>query len=223
MSDAVLSFNLMVATRRKTSSQVAVIDVLIRFYRPAGTVAAPARPEHVEILLFQVLYAGSEADSQQVSDRENGLGKAMRVGGMNVAFDHVVAHEAVNDICALAFRRAENQRMPEQVALIDESVSADALAFAKIFEGMVGVERVGPHLEFLAVAGGMNFIPRTTIYVGQLHGGHETRDPIVSRMEVFQGKAPAYGAVEFGDGERSGDLRHLRRSDCTSKADDPCE
>src|SRR5277367_4669801 len=38
----------------------------------------------------------------------------------------------------------------------------------------------------------------------------EPRDPIVGRMEVFQGKAPVYGAVEFGDGERSGDLRHLR-------------
>jgi hypothetical protein len=40
---------------------------------------------------------------------------------------HVVTHEAINDICALAFRRAENQGMPEQVALIDEGVSADPL------------------------------------------------------------------------------------------------
>jgi DNA invertase Pin-like site-specific DNA recombinase len=30
----------------------------------------------------------------------------MGVGGVDVAFDHVVAHEAVDDICALAFRRA---------------------------------------------------------------------------------------------------------------------
>src|SRR5208283_1127790 len=115
--------------------------VLLGFYRPAGTVAAPARPEHIEVLLFQVLDAGSEANSQQVGDRENSLGKAMRVGGVDVAFDHVVTHEAINDICALAFRRTENQRMPEQVALIDEGVSADPLAFAKIFERMVGIER----------------------------------------------------------------------------------
>src|SRR5271168_1090718 len=83
---------------------------------------------------------------------------------------------------ALSRSAALKTRMPEQVALIDESVSADALAFAKIFEGMVGVERVGPHLEFLTVAGGMKFIPGTAIDVGQLHGGHETRDPIVGRM-----------------------------------------
>jgi hypothetical protein len=55
---------------------------------------------------------------------------------VDVAFDHVVAHEAVSDIRALAFRRAENQRMPEQVALIDESISADPLALAEVFEGM---------------------------------------------------------------------------------------
>ena len=66
----------------------------------------------------------------------------MGVGGVDVAFDHVVAHEAVNDIRALAFRRAENQRMPEQIALIDEGISADPLALAEVFEGMVGIERV---------------------------------------------------------------------------------
>src|SRR4051812_12493314 len=138
-------------------------------------VAAPAGPEQIEVLLFQVLDTGSEADSHQVGDREYGLGKAMGVGGVDVAFDHVVAHEAINDIGALAFRRAENQGMPEQAALIDEGVGADPLAFAKIFEGMVGIEGVGPHLELLAIAGGMNFTLRSATDVGQLYGGHETR------------------------------------------------
>ena len=134
----------------------------------------------------------------------------MRVGGVDVAFDHVVTHEAINDICALAFRRAENQGMPEQVALIDEGESADPLAFAKIFEGMVGIERVRPHLEFLTIAGGVNFIPRSAIDVGQLHGGHEARDPVVGGTEIIQGEAPVDGAVEFGGADRGGDLRHLR-------------
>ena len=99
--------------------------------------------------------------------------------------------------------------MPEQVALIDEGVSADPLALPEIFEGMVGIERVGMHLEFLAVAGGVNFILRSAIDDGQVHGGHETRDPVVGRTEVFQREAPVDGAVEFGGAERSGDLRHL--------------
>src|SRR6201987_3240021 len=113
-----------------------------------------------------------------MGDRENSLGKTMRVGGVYIAFDHVITHEAIDDICALAFCRAEHQGMPEQVALIDEGVGADALTFAKIFEGMVGSERVSPPLEFLAVAGGVNFILRSAIDVGQPHGGHETRDPV---------------------------------------------
>ena len=99
-----------------------LIHELLGFYHPARAVGAPARPKRIEILLFQVLDAGGETASQQVGDREDGLGKAMRVGGVDVAFDHVVTHEAINDICALAFRRAENQGMPEQVALIDEGV-----------------------------------------------------------------------------------------------------
>ena len=202
MSDAVLSFNLMVAIRRRTSSQSAMIeiliDVLFGFYYPAGAIAAPARAEHVKDLLFQVLDAGSGSCIPQVGNREDDLGKAMRVGRMDVAFDHVVAHQAVNDIGALAFGRAENQGVPEQVTFVHEGVGADPLALAKIFEGMVGVERIGSHLEFLAIARGMNFCFRSAINIGKVHRGHETGDPVVGGPEVFQGEAPIDGAVEFG-------------------------
>jgi len=49
----------------------------------------------------------------------------VRVGRMDVAFDDVVAHQAVNDVATLAVGRAENQGVPEQVTLIDEGVGAD--------------------------------------------------------------------------------------------------
>ena len=55
----------------------------------------------------------------------------MRVGGVDVAFHHVVAHETVNDIATLAFGRTENQGMPEQVTFIDERVGADPSALPK--------------------------------------------------------------------------------------------
>ncbi len=80
---------------------------------------------------------GAKLIPNRMGDYKNSLRKAMRAGGVNVAFDHGVPHDATDDICALAFRGAENQRMPEQVALIDECTGADSLAFARIFEGVV--------------------------------------------------------------------------------------
>ena len=60
-----------------------------------------------------------------MGDREDGLGEAMRVGGVDVAPDHVVTHEAINDIRALAFSREiqapllrellASSRLPEQI------------------------------------------------------------------------------------------------------------
>src|SRR5271167_1004432 len=98
-----------------------------------------------------------------MGDREDGLGKAMRVGGMNIAPDHIVAHETIDDISTFTVGCAEHQGMPKQVSFIDECVGADTLALAKIFEGMIRVERVSPNLELLPVTGGMNFILRPTV------------------------------------------------------------
>src|SRR6476646_48321 len=45
--------------------------------------------------------------------------------------------------------------MPQQLPFIDEAVGADSLTLAKIFEGVVGVQRLLPHLELLSIAGGV--------------------------------------------------------------------
>ena len=77
---------------------------------------------------------------------------AMRVGGMDVALDDVVVHQPIDHIGTLALGGAEDQRMPQQITLIDECVSADALALAEVLKRVIGIERLGPDLEFLAVA-----------------------------------------------------------------------
>ena len=41
--------------------------------------------------------------------------------------------------------------MPEQIALINESVGRYALSFAKIFKGIIGIQAIRLDLEFLAV------------------------------------------------------------------------
>jgi hypothetical protein len=41
---------------------------------------------------------------------------------MNIAFDHVVVHEAIDDIGGLALRGADHSMMPQEMALIDEGI-----------------------------------------------------------------------------------------------------
>ena len=67
-----------------------------------------------------------------MGDSENGFGKAMRIRRMDVALDHVISHQPVDDIGTFALCGAEDQRIPEKIALIDKAIGADALALAKI-------------------------------------------------------------------------------------------
>ncbi len=77
---------------------------------------------------------------------------------MNIAFDDIIMHQAVDDIGAFTVGGTDNNRMPEQVPLVDKAIDAHPLDFAKIFEGMVCVERIGTHLEFLTVTGRVQLI-----------------------------------------------------------------
>lgn len=69
---------------------------------------------------------------------ENGLRITMRIGGMDIAFDDIIVHQPIDDIGAFPICCADHQGMPEKVALIDESVGADALALPEIFERTAG-------------------------------------------------------------------------------------
>ena len=48
------------------------------------------------------------------------------------------AHQAVDDVGALALGGADDDRVPQQLALVDEGVGADALAFAEVLERVGG-------------------------------------------------------------------------------------
>ena len=58
----------------------------------------------------------------------------MLIGGMDVALDDIVVHQSVDDIGTLALGRAEHQRVPKEVAFIEEGVGAVAPRMAKVLE-----------------------------------------------------------------------------------------
>ena len=101
--------------------------------------------------------------------RKNRLRIAVRISPVKIALDHIVAHQAVNDIGALALGGAEHEGMPQQLPFIDEAVGADPLALAEIFEGVVGVQRLLPHLELLSIAGGVEPFGGASVDIGQVH------------------------------------------------------
>ena len=70
----------------------------------------------------------------------DGFAVAMRVCGVNTAFNHVVMHEAINDIGTFSLRGAKHKGMPEKITFVNEGVCRYALAFPKIFEGIIGVQ-----------------------------------------------------------------------------------
>src|SRR5450631_2209397 len=107
-----------------------------------GVLIAPVpTPEDIESLTFEVLETGRVGDAQQMAGAKDGFAVAKRIGGMNVAFDHLIVHQAIDHVGALAIRCAEHQRVPKRIAFVAKGVDADALFLANVFEGVVGVER----------------------------------------------------------------------------------
>ncbi len=101
-----------------------------------------ATPEDIASLPLEVLEPRRVGDANQIAGGKDRLAVAKRIGGMDVAFDHVVVQQAIDHIGALAIRSAEYEGVPEQIALVAKGVDADALFLAEVFEGVVGVERI---------------------------------------------------------------------------------
>jgi hypothetical protein len=99
--------------------------------------------------------------------------------------------------------------MPEQITLIAKAIDCHTLAFAEVFERVVGVERVEVHLEFLPVAGGVQPIGGAAIEVGQLQAVDQAQYLIVGGMGVLHGKIPVDGMLQLGFVDLIGDPRHL--------------
>ena len=153
--------------------------------------------KYIEGLLPYALDTRGEGKTQQVGYPEDGFSVTVAVGGMDVAFDDIVAHEAINNIGALTISRADHQRMPENVAFIDERIGADTLALAEILEGPACVQAFAAHLEFLAIAGGVQYPVIFAIDVWQFHLVHGLYHGIVGGADIIERKPPVNSMFKF--------------------------
>ena len=108
--------------------------------RPVG-LDAPAfvrpalRLEDLEGLAADALDARCEGEAQQVRDAEHGLGIPVTNGGMDVAPDHVIVHQSVDQVGAFTVGAALIiSECHWRMAVVDEGVGADALSLAEILE-----------------------------------------------------------------------------------------
>ena len=173
-----------------------IVDRLAGFDLPA-LLCTVFRLEDVEGLLADALDARGEGKAEQMRQAEDGFGVAVGVGRMDVALDHIIVHQPVDDIGTLAVGGADHQRMPQEMAFIDEGVSADALSLPEILERAAGVQAFSAHLEFLPVAGGMEGFCFPAVKVGQLHCVHGFDHGIIGRTDVIEREAPVDGVFQF--------------------------
>ena len=66
---------------------------------------------------------------------------------MNITFDDIIMHQAVNNVMRLMFGGTNDQRMIEKISHIDESVGTDPFVRPKVFERITGMERILGYLE----------------------------------------------------------------------------
>ncbi len=86
--------------------------------------------------------------------------------------------------------------MPEQITLINERIGCHALPFAKIFEGVIGVQGICPDLEFLSITGRMQGFLIFTVDIGQFHPIHKPNNTIIGRADVIKRKIPVDGMLQ---------------------------
>ena len=89
-----------------------LIDVPRRLDPPGGALQVLAAPEDIESLTFEVLETRRVGDAHQITGGKDRLAVAKGIGGMDVAFDHVVVQQAVDYVGALAVRGAEHEGVP---------------------------------------------------------------------------------------------------------------
>ena len=122
-----------------------LIDCLVRLDDPALLTTPIIRFENVEGLLTDALDTRGKGKAQQVRQPKDGFGVAVAISRMDITLHNVVAHEPVGHIGALSVGSADHQRMPEDVAFIDERVCQSACnRITK--EGKSAIKRTRPHL-----------------------------------------------------------------------------
>jgi hypothetical protein len=92
---------------------------------------------------------------------------------VNITFDDLIMHQAINHIGGFAIGGTDDEVMPGEVALIEKGVGTHAQIFAQILKGVVGVERVHGNAELRAITGGVELVRVTPLEFGQLQLSHE--------------------------------------------------
>ena len=92
-------------------NDVILIDLALRFDLPARAIDGLATPEYQASLPLEVLEPRRVGDADQSTGGKDRLAVAKRIGGMDVAFDYPVVHQAIDHVGALAVRGAKHQRV----------------------------------------------------------------------------------------------------------------
>lgn len=129
------------------------VDIFVGLDGPVLPIFVRHGPEAIQGLMLQALDPGGIGNVDEIGGAEDRFGIAMGVRRMDRRFHHVVVHQTVDDVGAVAFGGAEDGGIPEQDLVADIGVGAASLTFPKIFEGMAGIEAIAGHLELLAVTG----------------------------------------------------------------------
>ena len=66
-----------------------------------------------------------------MTDAEHGLTETEGIRRVDIASDHVVVHQPVDHVCALTLPSAEDERVKQQIAIVNKAVDAHPLAFPK--------------------------------------------------------------------------------------------
>ena len=121
-----------------------------------------------------------------MGEAENRFGVAVGIGRMDVTFDDIITHQAINDIGTFPVGGTDHQRMPQKMTFIYKSVSTHALTLPKILEGTASMQGFATHLKFLAITGRMELIDLTSIQVGQAHLIHRLQHLIIGCADILQ-------------------------------------
>jgi hypothetical protein len=80
------------------------------------------RPKGIQGLALERLDPRRVGDFEEMGHAENRLGVAVGVGRMDVGFDDIVVHEAIDDVGTFTFCGAEDRGTPKKTAAIDKGV-----------------------------------------------------------------------------------------------------
>lgn len=93
-------------------NDVILVDAALRRDLPVRAINGLATPEDIAALPLEVPEPRREGDADQITGGKDRLAVAKGIGGMDVAFDHIVVQQAVGYVWALAVRGAEHEGVP---------------------------------------------------------------------------------------------------------------